>query len=246
MERVLSQGTTKPSRNGVTRSLFGERLVIEELRYGRLPLLTTRKMFTKGILGEYAAFLREPTHLDDFEKFGCNYWDNWADEDGKLTLDYGYDWIPQFEHVIAALRAGGTDRRMLVDTWNWSHLNELSLPCCHYAYQFYKRGDEVDVVWSQRSVDVAIGLPSDVVLASVMLISLSREVDLKPGRIIMNFGDTHLYGEHWEDCKELMSRTPFGSPRYNYNHMGFFKFEPQDLHVEPYRHHDPIKFKLKA
>lgn len=203
-------------------------------------------MYTKGIKGEWAAFLREPSCVEDFEKWGCNYWDLWADEEGKLTVDYGHGWKHQFDHVIAALRAGGTDRRMLVSQWYPEHIDELSLPCCWYALQFYKRGDEVDLLWNQRSVDVAIGLPSDVVLASICLISICREVGLKPGKIKMVFGDAHVYAEHWESCQELISRTPFGPPRYSYNHMGFFNFEPQDLYIDNYRHHDPIKFKLKA
>ena len=203
-------------------------------------------MFTKGILGEHAAFLRNPKHVDDFKEFGCNYWDSWADEDGNLELDYGRGWTKQFNHVIEAMRAGGNDRRMLVNTWNHERLDDLSLPCCHYSYQFYKRGDEIDMLWNQRSADWAIGVPSDIVLAATMLISLARECELKPGRIRMVFGDAHIYHEHQEGCMELLKRAPRPRPWYDYKHFGFFNFEPQDLTLIQYEHDEPIKFKLKA
>lgn len=220
--------------------------MIEDLRLDRFPILTTRKMFTKGILGEYAAFLRGPKHVDDFKEWGCNYWDLWADEDGNLELDYGRGWIKQFNHVIEAMRAGGNDRRMLVNTWNHERLDDLSLPCCHYSYQFYKRGDEIDLLWNQRSADLAIGVPSDIILAATMLVSLAREVALKPGRIKMVFGDAHIYTEHGQGVEEMLKNTPYMCPQYDYKHFGFFQFQPQDLELGQYSSHEAIKFQLKA
>lgn len=245
VSRILALGEVKETRNATTKSLFAQTLVIDDLEKGRFPILTSRKMFTKGILGELAAFMRSPTHVDDFKTYGCNYWDKWADEKGNLTLDYGRDWAEQFGHVIKSIKEGGTDRRMLVNTWNSQNLEDLSLPCCHYSYQFYVRGGFVDILWNQRSADVMVGVPSDIVLAATMLIALADEVGLKPGKITMMFGDTHIYEPHWKNAYWHVKRDIMSLPTYQYDSLGgMLDFEPGCLSLDNYIHAEPIKYEL--
>ena len=88
---TLENGEIRETRNGMTESVFGRSITVP---VGNVfPLIQGRKMYPNGILGEYAALLRRPSCVEDFTKWGCNYWDLWADDNGKLIVDYGNSWF---------------------------------------------------------------------------------------------------------------------------------------------------------
>jgi len=248
---IAETGCRTEGRNGVTRSLPFQTLDID-LSNNELPLLTTRKMFTKGILGEYAATIRGPKHVDDYKRWGCNYWDTWADADGNLTVDYGNAWLDyngvnQMSAVLSKLQTDPRDRRMLINAWRPDRLAELSLPCCHYAYQFYSTGTELSLLWNQRSADWMVGVPSDAVFAVIMLSCFADLCAQKPSKIKMVFGDSHVYENHVPQLFEQCERTPTALPHYKLNSQkDLFSFEPQDFIVEDYNPQPGIAYKLFA
>lgn len=199
IEDIMRNGTNKPSRAGDTVSLFGKSVVFDTDEF---PILQGRKMFYKGVVGELAAMLKGPTHVDDFKKEGCNYWDKFADEGGELYLDYGNLWINfngvnQLKELIEKLKYSPNDRRMLITGWDPSNLNVLSLPCCHLLYQFYVRNNNtVDMIWYQRSTDVMVGLPSDAMFACLFLRLIAQTAGMQAGRVTMMLGDSHIYTNH--------------------------------------------------
>jgi thymidylate synthase len=251
VSEVYNSGEIRKTRNSITKSLFGGQLVINDVDK-ELPLLTSRKMYPRGILGEFAAMINGPKSIKDFEKFGCNYWKLWADKDGKLELDYGNAWLDfngvnQIDKVIETLKTNPTDRRMLITGWRPDRLNKLSLPCCHYAYQFYVReGKYLDILWVQRSVDVMVGLPSDILLAALWIITLAKEVGLIPGRITMSLGDCHIYESHFEQTEEFLKDIRAISISYKYKGVGFYDFTPGLLKFYYPKGLKEIKFKLEA
>jgi len=200
---ILAFGEERITRNGLTKAKFAKTLTFN-VKNNRFPLLQGRKMHYKGVLGEFAAMIRKPKHLADFEKWGCNYWSKWANKDGSINVDYGNAWFKggQLDHVRDCLKNNPTDRRMLISGWIPENLADLSLPCCHYSYQFYvEDGKYLNMIWNQRSVDMMIGLPADMILAAIWTIVLANEVDLMPGTITMNLGDCHIYEEHFDNAK---------------------------------------------
>lgn len=220
VNKILCKGYDKNGRNGKTKALFGEVLEFNVSEY--FPIVTGRKMFYKGVLGELAAFLKKPKHKDDFKKQGCNYWELWSNEDGALKVDYGNAWLDfngvnQLDNLMHKLKHDPDDRRLLITGWNPSNLDNLSLPCCHYAYQFFVHNDTIDMLWHQRSCDTMIGLPSDVILAAAWLIIIANECGYKAGTIKMTLGDTHIYNEHIDVAKEYLDRPIFDLPTYTVN-----------------------------
>ncbi len=96
-------------------------------------------------------------------------------------------------------------RRHIISGWNPPGLSELSLPCCHLLYQWYVTNDGMlDMIWYQRSVDVMVGLPSDVILACALNQLVANNVGLRPGRVIMMMGDCHIYTRHIGGVKEYL------------------------------------------
>lgn len=205
VNEVLTFGEVREGRNGKTKSLFGTTLTFDLAK--EFPMLQMRRMFPAGILGELAAMLRGPKHIDDFKRWGCNYWNKWAKPDGSIAVDYGNVWLDfngvnQIDQLRKAIIGSPASRRMLISGWRPGA--DVDLPCCHVMYQFYVREDKhLDMIWTQRSADVMVGVPSDAVFAAAWLIAMCAEFTwLTPGRVVMNFGDTHIYEEHVEEAEE--------------------------------------------
>lgn len=198
---ILNTGEDRQTRNGATRALFATQLSFD--LQVEFPMLQARRMYPTGVLGELAAMLRGPKHIEDFERWGCNYWKKWAKPDGSIALDYGNAWLDfngvnQIEQLRKCLMVDPTNRRMIISGWRPGA--DLDLPCCHLLYQFYVRDNTyLDMIWFQRSADTMVGVPSDAIFAAAWIIAICEEFTwLKPGRCTMVFGDTHIYHEHIE------------------------------------------------
>jgi len=205
---ILATGEQVKGRNGNTVSLIGQTLNFDLRK--EFPILQAREYFYRGVFGEFAAIVRGPKALEDFVKFGCGYWQKWAEKDLSIKVDYGNAWLDfngvnQLEWVANEIKTNPQSRRLIVSGWNPANVinNNLSLPCCHYAYQFIVRGNTLHMVWIQRSADTMIGIPADAILAALWLIALANETGLIAGECTMHFADTHIYEEHKEKAAQL-------------------------------------------
>ena len=241
---ILDKGEKRETRNAPTASIFGATMRFNLIDDG-FPILTCRKIFHEGIQGEFKAFIEDVSTIKRFKHFGCNYWDKWADEEGNLTLDYPPR--EQLNTVIELIKNDPTSRRIMINLWDHKRLDKLSLPCCHFNYQFYVRDKEyLDMIWTQRSVDVAVGLPADLILAALYTITIANECRLQPGDITMNFGDTHIYLDHVFDLLRMKQEYSVSKGRkINWKlDSGVLDFLPGDLQLLNYDTDNIIKFKL--
>jgi thymidylate synthase len=254
---ILSNGERRQTRNGETISLFGDMLTVPINGTNSFPILQGRKMYPQGVFGELAAMLRKPTNIYDFRTWGCNYWDQWAKEDGSINVDYGNAWHAddQIKKLKHALAYDPMNRRMIINGWRPEKLDELDLPCCHMMYQFYVRdGKYLDMLWTQRSVDMMIGLPSDIVFAAAWLIAIANEFSLQPGEIKMSLGDCHIYAEHYEAALQYIKKVccsplPGNAPTYRLTSKpgkDFCMFKPSDIALSVYQSHAKLDLELKA
>lgn len=253
VKKILDTGELRAGRNGNTKAIFGETLTID-LNSG-FPLLTGRRIYYKGVFGELAAMLRGPKTLKDFKDYGCNYWDLWARPDGNIDIDYGNAWLDfngvnQLDALVTGLIENPHGRRHMVIGWRPDRLDKVSLPCCHYAYQWYVRDNKyLDMLWHQRSVDTMIGLPSDVVFAAAWNIIIANEVALLPGKVTFTLGDTHIYEEHFKQAKEYLETLMLEPPTYKLtapNAACHTMFTPSWIEIENYSYLTEMKFELKA
>jgi thymidylate synthase len=262
---VLYRGERRQTRNGFTLSSFGKSFKVTGLSKS-FPLLQGRKLFYKGVLGEFAAMLRGPKHIDDFKRFGCNYWDKFANPDGTIDIDYGNQWIDfngvnQLKMLVESIMNDPHGRRHVINAWRPDRLDKVNLPCCHFLYQFYvTKDDRVEMLWYQRSADVMIGIPSDVILAAIFLLLVCNETDRKPGDITMVFGDTHIYEEHVvgaETYLQGLKTIDYGTTSVKYKlselaslsewqYKGPEVFVPEHLEIENYMPLPAINFELKV
>lgn len=91
LQDVLDNGVTVQDRTGTgTRSVFGRQLRFDLDR--GFPLVTTKKVFFKGILIELLWLMRGDTNIKFLTDHDVHIWDAWAKEDGSLGEVYGKNW----------------------------------------------------------------------------------------------------------------------------------------------------------
>lgn len=90
--QIIQNGVQKENRTGTdTISTFGHMMDFD-LSNNRLPLLSTKKVFTKGIIHELIWMLSGDTNIKYLNDHGVHIWDDWADEDGELHHIYQNQW----------------------------------------------------------------------------------------------------------------------------------------------------------
>ncbi len=168
-------------------------------------------MYYKGVVGEFKTLVSPIplTNVSQFEANGCNYWKEWADEDGSLTLDYYNMLHPQLEDIITQIKADPTNRRHVIELWNHENVKsgKLSLPSCWHGMTFSIIDGTVHMKWVQRSVDVMVGLPADVMLAYLFMDKIATECELVKGTCMFALSNVHIYSEHLSSAKKLLTRT---------------------------------------
>jgi thymidylate synthase len=179
-------------------------------------------------------------------------WRKWAD-----YYNGSAEYTDQISNLINDLKTNPDSRRLMVSAWNVSELDEMTLPPCHHSFQLYsveKEGQRyLSLLWNQRSIDSALGLPFNIASYGLLLEMIAREVNMIPEHLIGQLGDCHLYSDHLEGAKEQISREPRELPRLHMSSGHNFRaalagkadeIDLNDFMLIGYDPHPTIKFPL--
>ena len=265
LNKLLEDGEERETRNGKTLSIFGYRMEFD-LQEG-FPLLTTKKMFFKGIMTELAWFLRGSTDVTELHKYNNRIWDlNTQDRDYDAGPVYGFQWrhfgadyvdcktdytgkgVDQIAQLIKDIQATPTSRRMVLSAWNPAAQHQMCLPPCHVMYQFYVAEGRLHCQMYQRSSDVFLGLPFNIASTALLTHLLAHETGLDVGKVYVVLGDAHLYEDHVGVAALQMERKPYPFPtlKIDRERDGLWGVTPGEISLVDYISHARLKAKMSV
>jgi thymidylate synthase len=257
LRKILNCGYKKADRTGVgCRALFGE--VIRHDFSDGFPLLTTKKMFTKGIITELLWFLKGTEDVSFLEENGNHIWDEWmiTDKSGKKSLPhtYGVKWRnfygnDQVANLINEIETNPDSRRHLVCAWDAANIKNAALPWCHVLWQIDidkndpppgKKGRMSIAVYS-RSVDMFLGFPFNLSSYAFLIHMIAAVTNYSPESLIYFLGNAHIYDNHIEQCKLQCSRDPMPFPILDLKVKKIDDYNLDDFVLKNYNSHPSIK-----
>ena len=264
LQNILDNGEVKEDRTGTgTRSFFGHQMRFD-LSQG-FPILTTKKIFFKGVVYELLWFLNGSTNNNDLKNEGVHIWDEWETETGDLGPIYGYQWrswpttngeqIDQIDKVIDQIKHNPDSRRIIVSAWNVADLpdetispqenianKKMALAPCHALFQFFVSEGKLSCQLYQRSCDTFLGLGFNIASYSLLTSMIAQQCDLKIGEFIWTGGDVHLYLNHLEQARQQLSRSPHPLPKLKIKTKpnSIFDYRFEDFELINYQSHPHI------
>lgn len=238
---ILKNGLDMEDRTAIgSRSIFGHQMCFD-LQEG-FPLLTTKKIFFRGIVTELLWFLSGSTDATILRNKNVHIWDgntskknlenlgflNRREGDGGpiygfqmrhfgaeykcCDTNYEKQGFDQVAEVIRLLKTEPSSRRIVMNLWDSSKIHEMVLPPCHVLYQFQVRNDKLFCHLYQRSGDVGLGVPFNIASASLMTCIFAKLCGYSLGSLVYSLGDAHIYQNHLEALREQQYRKGHMSP----------------------------------
>ena len=239
MAGILHGGSNKEDRTGTgTKAVFG-RTIKHDMSLG-FPILTGKKISFNAARTELLWILQGRTDLKYLEDNGVKYWRPDYERSGRTdeTLGpvYGKQWrnfngVDQLEKLVYSIISNPDSRRLMISAWNPADMPDMVLPPCHYGFQVYINNGVIDLMWQQRSADVFLGLPYDITMYGLLLEMLAKGANLKPGKLIGQLGDCHLYNNHLEQAKIYLDRSKRVLPKLELKDSVWFDTVIGKVHI---------------
>jgi len=220
---VLSEGTYKPNRTGVdTVSAFSRHYEVD-LQEGFPLLTTKQMDGYRwnSLIHEFLWYLSGEEHIRSLRE-ETGIWDAWADEEGRLDTAYGRFWrrfpypeegldgetwpgedhrwvnedertFDQIQYALDQLRENPQSRRIVINAWHPANAAVSTLPPCHYSFVFNVQGDRLNVHLTQRSGDIALGVPFNIAAYSLLATAIAQRTGFEVGKFAHTVVDSHVY-----------------------------------------------------
>lgn len=274
------------------KSVFGRQIRFD-LSKG-FPLLTTKKVFLKGIIHELLWFIKGDANIKYLVDNNVHIWDDWAykeynksaekEEVPKLSKDefivkikeedkdsnfvkkwgelgpvYGRQWrkwqagqreIDQLKWAIWKSKNYPDRKHVCVSAWNPAYIYEMSepgtsmaIPPCHVMFNMNVTNKKLSLQLYQRSCDAFLGVPFNIASYALLTMILAQVCGYKPGDFIHTYGDIHVYGDHYDQVKEQISREPRAFPtiKINPEKKDIDDFVYEDFEIVDYDPHPTLK-----
>lgn len=273
VQRVIDNGVLKKNRTGTdTIANFAEFYRVD-LSEG-FPLLTTKKVFFRSVVLELLWYLRGEDHIRWLrDEKDCHIWDAWADENGHVGPIYPVLWrrfpflaeeeillegnaagisrtelvkkeFDQIQNAIHLLKTQPESRRIVVSAWHPGLLGEMALPPCHIMYIFNVANGKLNCHLTQRSGDIALGIPFNLACYSALTMAIAQEVGLEPGEFAHTIIDAHIYVNHIDGLKEQLKRKPKKLPTLTIAKKPVDQLTFEDFNLDGYDPDPLIRFEV--
>ncbi len=264
LDFVYKNGDDRLDRTGVgTRAYFGIQTRYD-MKEG-FPAVTTKKLFFDVVKAELLWFIKGSRDIKELHEMNCHIWDGnvnadcWKDRaefEGDAGRIYGVQWrdwrkpeggsVDQLKEVIEGIKKDPYGRRHVITAWNPGELDKMTLPPCHMFFQFFVAKGKLSLQMYQRSCDLFLGVPFNIASYSLLLHMVAQVTQLEAGEFVHVLGDAHIYKNHFEQVEEQLKREPLPLPSLKINPevKDIDGFKPEDIVLENYKHHPPIRAKM--
>ena len=222
-------------------------------------------------LAEIIAFMNGARTQEELEEYGCKFWKPWTTDAAKaekrgLELgdlgpgSYGaafHDFpdgqggFDQYKNMIEQIKARPELRTHIISPFIPQYISRapgrtqkvLVVPC--HGLQHYNidvKNKEISLVHWQRSADVPIGLPFNLVHYAALLMMVGQVTGYKPKELVYQVSNAHIYNQHLELVDEILEREPYAFPRLKLDPTvtELSDFRVEHFSIEDYNAHPPI------
>lgn len=220
--RIFEQGTYGENRTGVPAySLYGQQLKFDLDE--EFPILTTKFVaFKHAVLEMFWIYQAASNDVRWLQERRVHIWDKWQiDENGMYKCKYygkeyagtigtAYGYVVKkydlMNRAIEAIRKNPTDRRIIVNLYQYDLLDGGVLPPCVYMHQWFVDKKKLNLVVYQRSCDVPIGFPFNVTQFALLANIVASITGYEVGKMYWNIGNAHIYKNQVEGVQKQLSR----------------------------------------
>jgi thymidylate synthase len=273
LERILADGSWVPTRQGPPAITLMQQVMRFDLANG-FPMITERslKAFWRKPIGELCAFINGATTLDELAAFGCDWWDQWATPEKTASRglpagslgpgSYGgaFERFPtaegggfdQFKHLVEQIRELPGDRTHFVSPWipqyqvrGSGKTPSTTIAPCHGWVHVRVIGDGLHLHMFQRSGDVPVGVPANMVQYAALLLMLEQLTGISAVAYYHTLSDAHIYADQVDAVKTMMSREPRRLPTVGLTDAGrrvtdIHDFRAEHFELSDYEPHQSI------
>lgn len=269
LKSIVDDGQWQQTRQG-PRSKVALGLTMRFDLQREFPMITERDIsgFWKVAIGELCAMINGARTLQDFERFGCNWWKPWASAEkcakrglktgdigpasyGDVFTNYpGPDGEPfhQWLALVDQIKSEPSLKTHVITNWLAGHLTRAynhqptaTIAPCHGHVQVTVLNDRLNLEMIQRSGDVPVGVPSNMVQYASIAHAIAYLTGLTPGMFIHHIVNAHIYEDQMDAVAVMLERQPRKLPRLNTDFEGVSMItdvRPSHFSIEGYNPHD--------
>lgn len=259
-EKILQHGVYTENRTGIPTYQTNHEILTFDLQE-EFPILTTKFVaFKHAILELLWIYQEQSNDVNWLNERGVTIWDEWRiGEDGTYmgkdfgkefagTIGTAYGWIVKkyglTQNLIQTIKEDPTSRRMLMSLWQNEYLSTAALPSCVWNSQWSVLDGKLNCMVTQRSCDVALGLPFNISQYATLVHLIAQVTGLKPGKMTWVINNCHIYENQIEGIKKQLANRENAKPApklwINPEITDFFEFdsskELKDIQLMGYEH----------
>jgi len=231
-----------------TKKIFYESCIKEMLFFisGKTDAKILEEQGVKYWKGNTSREFLDSRNLFDFDVGDMGYaygflWRHFSAEYKGCNNDYTNQGVDQFDNLIKGIMNDPQSRRHIIIAWDPSNHHNVALPPCHILFQFNVSGDNkyLDCKLYQRSGDMFLGVPFNILMYSMLTYMVAHLTNLKPRYFYHTIGDAHIYNNHILQVEKQLKRTPRPFPILKFKRAGNVKtiddFKLEHFYIEGYQ-----------
>lgn len=184
--------------------------------------------------------------------------------DGEIFVDENHPFVKresngtlvfdQVGWVINEIKKNPNSRRLVITAWHPANAVISKLPPCHYTFAFNVSNGKLNCHLTQRSGDIALGIPFNLAAYSILTQIVAQETNLELGYFAHTIIDAHIYVaekgsptekyDHLEGLKLQLTREPFPLPKLTIAKKPIDQLTFENFELIGYQHHPKIKFEV--